>query len=253
MGDPLIADLQARLEAKATRATKEWWEAYLKGVVPFRGVGMAVARHELRRWHIAHDLGTVLSDERQLDLSVELMRQPMAEDKLAGILYTAELLIPTERIDWREALPRWAEILDDGYIDDWGTCDWLCLKVLGPLAARSGEPCARAIADWRTADNLWRRRAAGVTFVPVAKHGDENFDGFTELVFEVCAETVRSPERFAQTGTGWVLRELSLAAPERVAEFVAKHSGRMSLEAIRSAVRKLPGPVSRGLVRGGRG
>ena len=32
-----------------------------------------------------------------------------------------------------------------------------------------------------------------------------------------------SPERFAQTGTGWVLRELSLAAPERVIGFVEEH------------------------------
>jgi hypothetical protein len=50
----------------------------------------------------------------------------------------------------------------------------------------------------------------------------------------------RYPERFAQTGTGWVLRELSLAEPERVVEFIAQHAGPFSTEALRSATAKLP-------------
>jgi len=60
------------------------------------------------------------------------------------------------------------------------------------------------------------------------------------MLLETCAATVRHPERFAQTGTGWVLCELSVAEPQQVAGFVETHLDRFSSEALRSAVAKLP-------------
>ena len=38
---------------------------------------------------------------------------------------------------------------------------------------------------------------------------DKNFPGFTDVLPIVCA-AVKHPERFAQTGTGWVVRELEM-------------------------------------------
>ena len=57
----------------------------------------------------------------------------------------------------------------------WNVCDWFCVKVLGSLVEMEGEACARAIAGWRRAENLWQRRAAGVAFVNLVGRGDKNF------------------------------------------------------------------------------
>lgn len=230
-----IADLQQRLLAQAQPQTKAWWEAYLKQALPFRGVNMALIRKTLHAWHRERHLA---ERANELEYPLALLREVFAEDKLAGILYLQEILLET--LQWQTDLPKLAAVFADGAINDWNTCDWLCVKVLGPLAERQGEACARAIATWHQADTLWQRRAAGVAFVNLAPQGDNNFAGFTDMLLEVCASNVRDPERFAQTGTGWVLRALWLAEPERVEDFIGAHLQYVSSEGLRYATEKMP-------------
>jgi 3-methyladenine DNA glycosylase AlkD len=92
----------------------------------------------------------------------------------------------------------------------------------------------------KMAGNLWQRRAAGVAFVNLAKDGDDNFPGFSDMLLEVCESTVRHPERFAQTGTGWVLRELGRAEPARVLAFIEANLAHFSSEGLRYATEKMP-------------
>ena len=239
----MINSLLQRLEARATLKTKNWWEKYLKQAIPFRGVKMGDIRSALHDWLAADRIGERLTAEEQVTLALSLLRQEYADDKLAGILYLQEELLPAGALDWPRDLPRFAALFQDGYIFDWNTCDWFCVKVLGPLVERYGEPCARGLAEWRQADNLWQRRAAGVAFVNLAKHGDRNFPGFVDLLLDICAVTVQSPERFAQTGTGWVLRELSLADQARVLNFVEEYYDCFSREGLRYALEKMPAEV----------
>jgi 3-methyladenine DNA glycosylase AlkD len=79
-----------------------------------------------------------------------------------------------------------------------------------------------------------------VAFVNLAKQGEANFEGFTEMLLESCATLVKRPERFAQTGAGWVLRELSCADPAAVFAFVGAHREELSKEAFKRATGRLP-------------
>lgn len=237
----LITRLQNRLDGRAELKTKAWWEKYLKGVIPFRGVKMAGIRAELHGWIAAEDIERRLTVEEQKALALDLIRETHTEDKLAGILYLQEVLVPAGQIDWPDDLPRFARLFQENAIYDWNTCDWFCVRVLGPLAQQQGEACARAIAAWRSAGNLWQRRAAGVAFVNLAKDGEANFPGFTGMLLEVCGATVRYSERFAQTGTGWVLRELEKAEPARVLHFIEENLAHFSSEGLRYATEKMNG------------
>jgi len=232
-----VTTIQQRLQANAAPDTRQWWESYMKGAIGFRGTKMADIRMVVHAWH--EEAAAAWTSKQLRDLSIELMRQDLTEDKLAGILLIQEILLPAGLIPWRTELKRWAQLFDQGFIYDWNTCDWFCVRVLGPLASVEGEACARRIAEWSRARNLWRRRAAGVGFVNLAPNGDGNFGGFTTMLLDVCGDTVRYFERFAQTGTGWVLRELSHAEPDRVAAFVGSHLDVMSREAVRMSVAKL--------------
>lgn len=232
-----LAALQDRLEAQAEAATKTWWESYLKGEIPFRGVKMARIRAALHEWVRDEELALLPADA-QRDLALALVRLTYCEDKLAGILYLQEILLPGGGATCAH-LPQFAALFEDGHIYDWNTCDWFCVRVLGPLAQMEGERCARAVSEWRTAGNLWQRRAAGVAFVNLAPRGEANFTGFTAMLLETCAVTGRSPERFAQTGVGWVLRELSRAEPEQVASFVEQRIAQLSTEAVNYATARL--------------
>ena len=246
-----IPKLQELLNCRADPRTRTWWESYLKGVIPFRGVRMAEIRALLHGWIRDNGIGE-LAAGKQRDLALQLIRQTCAEDKLAGILFLQEVLIPSSHIHYRRDIARFGRLFSEGHIFDWNTCDWFCVKVLGPLADRDGEPCARAIARWKNSRSLWQRRAAGVAFVNLAARGDHFFPGFTQMLLQVCERTVQCPERFAQTGTGWVLRELSVAEPQVVAGFVETNLPRFSREGLRYAVEKYPAPARKRLLAKGK-
>ena len=152
--DDLIGRLQLRLNALATTATREWWTKYLRGAASFRGVKMGDVRKAVHAWFEEERLGERFSAGQQKDLALMLLEEDYAEDKLAGVLVLQEILLPAGALDWRSDLPRFARLFDGEYIRDWSICDWLCVKVLGPLVEQQGEACARAISGWREADGV---------------------------------------------------------------------------------------------------
>jgi 3-methyladenine DNA glycosylase AlkD len=236
--EALAAELAARLAARADEDTRAWWERYLRGAVPFRGVPMAAVRE------VVHALWRELGlDERprdeQVELALSLFAEAHAEDKLAGTLVLGERLL--HRLGAAD-VPTLAKPFERRHIGEWSTCDWYCVKVLARMVERGDDrrSTAKAIASWRDAENLWQRRAAAVSFVRVARRGDAALPGLTDLVFTVCAANARDPERFSQTSVGWVLRELSHAAPTAVAAFVEEHADLLSREARNMATTKLP-------------
>jgi 3-methyladenine DNA glycosylase AlkD len=234
-----IKSLQAQLARAGDPKTQAWWEAYLKHSLPFRGLKLPLVRSIVHGW-IAAENFVDRSPAQQLEVACDLIREPWGEDKLAGILIIQEVLIKRKSIHWDRDLPKFAALFDGGYIQEWNTCDWFCVKVLNSLFKQQGQPCAIAIMQWCDADNLWRKRAAVVSFVNMAKHGDRNFPGFTELLLQTCGVVVQTPERFAQTGTGWALRELGLADQPAVVDFIKTHSTKFSSEGLRYSIEKFP-------------
>jgi len=245
--DDLIGSLRLRLNTRATAATREWWTKYLKGAASFRGVKMEDVRKAMHAWFKEERVGDSLSVRRQKDLALMLLEEDHTEDKLAGILFLQEILLPAGALDWRSELPRFARLFDQGYIRDWNVCDWFCVKVLGPLVERQGETCARAISGWREAGSVWRRRASVVAFANLASEGDRNFVGFTEMVLDNCSHLLGSQERFVQTGVGWILRELSRSDESRVVGFVEANLDLFSREGLKNATRYLSPEVAKRL------
>jgi 3-methyladenine DNA glycosylase AlkD len=222
---------------------------YLRGTASFRGVKMGDVRKAVHAWFEEEQLGEYLSAGQQKDLALMLLEEDYSEDKLAGVLFLQEILLPEGALDWRSDLPRFARLFDGGYIRDWSTCDWFCVKVLGPLVEQQGEPCARAILEWREADSVWQRRASVIAFANLASKGDQNFPGFTEMVLDNCSHLLGSQERFAQTGVGWILREISRSDQGSVVEFVQANLDRFSREALKNATKYLPPEVKERLLQ----
>jgi 3-methyladenine DNA glycosylase AlkD len=237
--DAVIDDLARRLGKRADERTRDWWNGYLKGAIEFRGVPMRGVRD------VVHAVWSerALDDrprEEQFDIVLALFAQPYAEDKLAAILALGERLIAGLTA---ADVPLLGEPFARGHIADWSTCDWYCVKVLARLLERAPDApdAAEAIAAWRSSPGLWQRRAAAVSFVTLARHGDARLPNLTKLVLDVCAVNVRDPERFSQTSAGWVLRELSRADRGIVTAFVEQHADTMSAEARRMATAKMRG------------
>jgi 3-methyladenine DNA glycosylase AlkD len=241
--EDLIERLQLRLKAHATDETREWWTKYLRGAASFRGVKMGDIRTAVHAWFEEEQVGEYLSVGQQKGLTLMLLEEDYSEDKLAGVLFLQEILLPEGAQDWRSDLPRFARLFSEGYIRDWSICDWFWVKVLGPLVEQQGEPCVRAIAEWRDADSVWQRPASVVAFANLARKDDQNLPGFTEMVLDNCSHLLGSQERFAQTGVGWVLREFSRSDQSRVIGFIEATLDRFSREALKNATKYLPPEV----------
>jgi 3-methyladenine DNA glycosylase AlkD len=237
----LVQRLGARLDDAATAKSRAFWERYLKGAVPFRGVPMAALRKAVHAWW-GTDGPSSLGTAAQKALALSLFEGRFCEDKLAGTLVLQEILLEELGLGDVDDL---GALFGRGLISDWNTCDWFCVKVLGNLVARDlpTRSLADAITAWREAPSVWQRRAANVAFVNLAERGDDNFPGFTRLMLETCAVTVRCPERFAQTGVGWLLRELAAADREAVLAFTSDNLGAMSREGVRYVVERMPKTV----------
>ncbi len=234
-----IAELQERLQIKGNPDLQEWWESYLKHEARFRGLRMLDIQSIIHKWYLEFRLDSTLSVDEQKQLALSLFHEEYAEDKIAGIVFLQEILLPIDAIEWKTDLPRFVELFTEGWISDWNVCDWFCVKVLGPIVEQQGKDCALAIAGWRHSDNLWQRRSSGVAFVNLASKGDGNFPGFMDMMFEICAETVKHDERFSQTGTGWLLHELNYTNEGRVKEFIESNLCSLSTEALNKATEKM--------------
>ena len=238
----LVRHLQDALDGSSSGATKAWWERYLKGAIAFRGVGIPQIRSALADWR--SDSGVEswpLAD--QFALALRLFEEPVAEDKLAGILFLQEYLY--DGVPWRESLTQYGSLFERRLIADWNTCDWFCVRVLGPTVATHGRTCAKAVSRWSQSPELWKARAAVIGFVPVIAELD-----YHPLVLRSSAVLIRRDERFAKTAVGWILRELSKHDSGMVTAFVDEQLPYFSTESIRNALRYLPEATRRKFLKG---
>ena len=216
------AHLDELLQAGADQGTRDHWTAYLKGTATFRGVPMNGIRAAVNTVVRDHHL-LQYPDDDLLALAVSWTAQGDSEDKLAAILLIAEHLrtrLLTEHID------QLAQPFIDAHITDWNVCDWYAVKALHGYLTPAGtveRDRAHRLAEWTLGPGLWQRRAGLVGFVKTAGSADRQFEGYTDLVLNACAANLVVPDRFAHTGPGWVLRELSRSQPESVAAFVDNH------------------------------
>ena len=226
-----ISKLLQELNQQSDSKVKSWWETYVKGSAPFRGVKMAAIRKCLHKWHTEYIDG-VLDLEQQLELSFALIKEKYTEDKLAGTIFIHEILIPKEVIKPKRDIRRLAGLFSEGHIYDWNICDWFCMKVLGELIERNGKEWAKLISKWSSAENLWQARESIVAFV----RGAENRD-YYNIIEKSCSNLIKREERFSKTSVGWILREISKHDSKLVKQFIERNMSHFSIESLRNALK----------------
>ena len=232
-----VAEFTARLDGLGDAKTKAWWEGYMKGVIPFRGIKMPVLRAALLPWWRERVAPSGLGFEKAVAAS--FFGSTWSEDKLTGVLAFEHLARRLTAAD----LAAFEAIFRNRLLFDWNNTDWFCVKVLDKLVRRD-IGFARPIAGWTALPDapLWQRRAGAVAFVNVAKHGSQppGSPELWELMWTAARNNVHSPERFMQTSVGWLVRELGRADQDAALAFLAEHRALLSRKAARDIVERLP-------------
>ncbi len=224
-----LKSLQQRLRSLQDHAKKLWRENYVKHNSHFLGVGVPQVRDELQQWYVRQGIAH-LSDQQQLAMVAQLFSQKYAEEKMAAIFLLQLYLCHT--MDWRPLLKTVETCFRHEWIHDWNISDWLCVKLLSLLIEKHGRPCASAIAQWNSAENLWQARCSVVAFVAHTRCPE-----YRSWLLSSSAILIRRPERFSKSAVGWIMREFSKHDLQLVIDFL--HNYRLSLnrEVVRNALK----------------
>lgn len=220
---PIVSSIQRALRASADVQRVPAMQAYMKTEQPFLGVQAPDRRRILRDAAAQHELATA-KDYREAVMA--LWTGKHREEQYLAIAVAERW--KTHRTDnaWTlyERMLRSAE--------NWDTVDPVAINLIGALVRRNRVWESR-IAEWRTDDNMWVRRASVLAHL---KHKEETNRA-------LLAETVKmlAPEKefFIRKAIGWALREYAKTDPDWVASLVESMGDALSGLSRREALKHL--------------
>jgi len=227
--NPLGQIVVEELKEKSVPGKADWWNNYLKGKIPFMGLGIP----EIRK--VLLDLNQMAGLEhlpmnRQVGIVNGLMRGRFAEQKLAAILYIQLFWLGKQKPAFLLSLIN--DWFDDRLIFDWNTTDWLCVKLITPMLISGDEKVLWYLKRWSRDPYLWKARASIVPFAACPCKKDH-----AQVIERSADVLIRRPERFAKTAVGWVLREYSKEDEEFVMNFLSRHVRYTTSEVKRNALK----------------
>lgn len=125
----------------------------------------------------------------------------------------------------------------DGWVDhltNWATTDHLCTKIIAETVKKNPALVERLL-EWTGSENRWRRRAAAVSLVPIARRGEMLGD-----VFRVADRLMTDGDDMVQKGVGWMLKEASKKHPDEVRDYLLRWREKSPALILRYASEKLP-------------
>lgn len=221
------AELRAELRAAGDPARAAQQQAYMKSVMPFRGLAAPELKALLRPLladYAPPDRATWEGDVRDLWDAAEFREERYAALAVARHRRTAA---------WRDAavLPLARHLVTTGAW--WDVVDETATHVVRDALALDPSSVTLVLAAWAGDDDLWLRRTA-----VIAQVGRREATDLDLLVLAVEAN-LDDTSFWLRKAIGWALRDYARTDPAWVRGFVAVHEGRLSGLSRREALRRL--------------
>jgi 3-methyladenine DNA glycosylase AlkD len=165
------------------------------------------------------------------------------ESKMVGVL----LLGRYKRTFPKGLFTRVRGWITAGHYPNWAAVDGLAPTLVTPLIVSYPDLIPR-LGRWAAARNLWLRRAAVVTFVPLARRGEQLGPAYA-LVESLIADE----HDLMHKACGWLLREAGKTDMRRLERFLLHHGPDMSRTTVRYAIERFPEPQRKSLLAKTRG
>lgn len=224
----LVGGVRAALAEAANPAKAGPMQAYMKSVMPFRGVQKPARVAALRPVLREHPL----SDRGTWDATIRALWDEAAyrEERYAAIDLARHRPYAAFATD-EESMVLYDHLIVTGawwdYVDD------VAIRLVGPTLLVHRAKVTPTILGWARDADRWRRRAAVLCQVGARNDTD------TALLTACIRDNAEDSDFFLRKGIGWALREHAKTNPDWVRSFVATHRDRLSPLSIREATRHL--------------
>ncbi len=223
MSGSIVEEIRAELRRRASLEGAEKAKRFFREPIEVHGLSTPQEMEIVKRFYprVKGDLSLAL------EVAGELVESRVLEEASIGVrllrrmtrLFTPELFDVFD--GWVDHLTNWANTD--------GLSTWLIAE-----AVRLDPSLVGRLLDWTGSGNRWRRRAAAVSLVPIARRGE-----MLEQVFETADRLMTNGDDMVQKGVGWLLKEASREHPEEVQEYLLRWREETSALVLRYASEKL--------------
>jgi 3-methyladenine DNA glycosylase AlkD len=224
MSGSIVEEIRLEIRNRASPERAERARGYFKEPIEVHGLSAPQEKEIARQFYpkVRGDLPLAL------DVAGELIESRVLEEASVGIRLLRRMtrLFTPEIFDvfdcWVDHLTNWANT------DGLGT--WLISETV-----RLDPSLVERILQWTGSENRWRRRAAAVSLVPIARRGE-----MLGEAFEIADRLMADGDDMVQKGVGWLLKEASKEHPDEVREYLLRWREEASALVLRYASEKLP-------------
>ncbi len=119
-------------------------------------------------------------------------------------------------------------------LNNWASTDSLSSGLIS-VTVKKDPSLVEELVMWTASPNRWRRRAAAVSLVPIARR-----EGMLPGVIRVADRLMEDRDDMAQKGVGWLLKEASKVHPNEVRDYLIRWKPKTTGLVLRYASEKLP-------------
>lgn len=223
----VIEEIRAGLEAAADPKRAAAQQAYMKSVLPFRGIV---------RPHLERVLRPILTAYRPLDRHQhEATVQTLWDGATHREEWYAALAVARHRVarQWLDldAMPVWRHLVVTGAW--WDVVDETATHLVGETLAGHKRDVTPVIRNWATDRDVWLRRTSVICQLRFKNDTD------LELLRHVIDSNIDDTSFWLRKAIGWALRQYAGIDPDWVRAEVARHGDRMSALTRREATKHL--------------
>jgi len=224
MSGAIVAEIRSEIRRRASPEGAEKARRYFREPIEVHGLSAPEEKEITKQFYprVKGDLPLAL------EVAGELIESRVLEEASVGVRLLRRMT--------RQFTPELFELFD-GWVDhltNWANTDGLSTWLISETI-RLDPTSEERLMSWTGSENRWRRRAAAVSLVPIARKGE-----MLEEAFQISDRLMTDEDDMVQKGVGWLLKEASRRHPEEVREYLLRWRDRASALVLRYASEKLP-------------
>lgn len=224
MSSAIVDEIRLEIRKRASPERAERAREYFKEPIEVHGLSAPQEKEITKQFYprVKGDLPLAV------DVAGELIESRVLEEASVGIRLLRRMT--------RRFTPEIFDVFDGwvDYLTNWANTDGLAAWLISETV-RLDPSIVERLLQWTGSENRWRRRAAAVSLVPIARRGE-----MLEEAFEIADRLMADGDDMVQKGVGWLLKEASREHPDKVREYLLGWREDAAPLVLRYASEKLP-------------